>query len=129
MATLDEIYEQADFVVTALPATPETKHMINASVFRKMKKSAVLVNIGRGALVDERALVEALTNEEIAGAGVDVVEKEPITAENPLLHLPNAFVTPHVAMISKEAMDNVALKAAEDIVRVLEGERAVFQVN
>ncbi|MBZ1515655.1 phosphoglycerate dehydrogenase [Leuconostoc mesenteroides] len=129
MATLDEIYEQADFVVTALPATPETKHMINASVFRKMKKSAVLVNIGRGELVDERALVEALTNEEIAGAGVDVVEKEPITAENPLLHLPNAFVTPHVAMISKEAMDNVALKAAEDIVRVLEGERAVFQVN
>ena len=94
-----------------------------------MKKSAVLVNIGRGELVDERALVEALTNEEIAGAGVDVVEKEPITAENPLLHLPNAFVTPHVAMISKEAMDNVALKAAEDIVRVLEGERAVFQVN
>ncbi|GMA69489.1 phosphoglycerate dehydrogenase [Leuconostoc litchii] len=129
MATLAEIYEQADFIVTALPATVETKHMIDASVFKKMKKTAVLINIGRGALVDEKALIDALNNEEIAGAGLDVVEEEPIKADNPLLRLPNVFVTPHVAMISQEAMDNVALTAAEDIVRVLTGKQAMFPVK
>ena len=129
MATLDEIYEQSDFIVTALPATPETTHMINADVFSKMKSSAVLVNIGRGALIDEAALIDALKNDVIAGAGLDVVENEPISVDNPLLQLPNAFVTPHVAMISQEAMDNVAIKAAEDIVRVLSGEQPRFPVN
>lgn len=129
MATLSEIYAQSDFVVLALPATPDTQNMIDATVFKQMKNSAVLVNIARGAVVDEAALISALKTGEIAGAGLDVVTVEPIDEKNELLTLPNVFVTPHVAAKSVEAFDAVGLAAAEDVVRVLRGEKPKFQVN
>lgn len=129
MATLDEIYSTADFIVLALPATPETQNMIDAAVFKQMKRSAVLVNIARGAVVDEAALISALKTGEITGAGLDVVTVEPVDPNNELLTLPNVFITPHVAAKSVEAFDAVGLAAAEDIVRVLAGEKPKFQVN
>lgn len=129
MASLEEIYTQSDFVVMALPATSETNNMINATVFKKMKSNAVLVNIGRGTVIDEQALVNALKSGEIAGAGLDVVAIEPISEENELLSLPNVFVTPHVAAKSREAFDTVGLTAAEEIVRVLNDQKPFFKVN
>jgi len=129
MASLEEIYTQSDFVVLALPATSETNNMIDMAVFKKMKSNAVLVNIGRGTVIDEQALINALKSGEIAGAGLDVVAVEPISEDNELLSLPNVFVTPHVAANSREAFDTVGLTAAEEVVRVLNGQAPRYQVN
>lgn len=129
MASLEEIYSNSDFVVLALPSTPETKHMIDGDVFKTMKTTATLVNIGRGTLVDEAALIHALKSGEIAGAGLDVVEVEPISAHNELLTLPNVFVTPHSAAKSREALDTVGLTAAQEIVRILNNKTPLFKVN
>lgn len=129
MATLDEIYTTADYIILALPATPATQHMIDAAVFKKMKNNAVLINIARGAVVDEAALISALKTGEIAGAGLDVVTVEPVAPDNELLTLPNVFVTPHVAAKSVEAFDAVGLAAAQEVVRVLNGEAPKNQVN
>ncbi|MBZ5983675.1 hydroxyacid dehydrogenase [Leuconostoc gelidum subsp. gasicomitatum] len=129
MASLEEIYTQSDFVVLALPATSETNNMIDMAVFKKMKSNVVLVNIGRGTVIDEQALINALKSGEIAGAGLDVVAVEPISEDNELLSLPNVFVTPHVAAKSREAFDTVGLTAAEEVVRVLNGQAPRYQVN
>ncbi|MBZ6009535.1 phosphoglycerate dehydrogenase [Leuconostoc gelidum] len=129
MASLEEIYTQSDFVVLALPATSETNNMIDMTIFKKMKSNAVLVNIGRGTVIDEQALINALKSGEIAGAGLDVVAVEPISEDNELLSLPNVFVTPHVAAKSREAFDTVGLTAAEEVVRVLNGQAPRYQVN
>jgi len=129
MASLEEIYTQSDFVVLALPATSETNNMIDMAIFKKMKSNAVLVNIGRGTVIDELALINALKSGEIAGAGLDVVAVEPISEDNELLSLPNVFVTPHVAAKSREAFDTVGLTAAEEFVRVLNGQAPRYQVN
>jgi len=129
MASLEEIYTQSDFVVLALPATSETNNMIDMAIFKKMKSNAVLVNIGRGTVIDELALINALKSGEIAGAGLDVVAVEPISEDNELLSLPNVFVTPHVAAKSREAFDTVGLTAAEEVVRVLNGQAPRYQVN
>lgn len=129
MATLDEIYEKADYVVSALPGIPATQHLIDAGAFAAMKSSAVLVNVGRGSVVDEPALVDALKHGAIAAAGLDVVSTEPIQTDNPLLSLPNAFITPHVASTSREALDEVGLAAAQTVLNVLNGQTVNNQVN
>lgn len=129
MAGLDEIFKNADYIISALPGTPQTKHLIDADAFKQMKQTAVVVNVGRGMVIDEPALVNALKSGEIAAAGLDVVEKEPISPENPLLALPNAFVTPHVASVSQEALSNVAKMAATEVQKVLSGETPDYQVN
>lgn len=91
---------EADFVVLALPLTPETKHIINADVLRSMRRSAYLINIARGALVDEAALLSALTQGWIAGAGLDALVTEPLPADSPLWSVPNLFITPHTSWSS-----------------------------
>lgn len=129
MASLVEIYEKADYIVLALPATHETTHMINSATLKLMKKNAVLINVGRGQLIDEDALYSALISNQIFGAGLDVTENEPVSAQNPLYSLPNVFLTPHVAGQSREAKENVALEAAKEITRVLNGSQPKHQVN
>ncbi|MDF7627370.1 phosphoglycerate dehydrogenase [Lactobacillaceae bacterium L1_55_11] len=129
MADLDEIFEKSDYVISTLPGVPATHHLVDAAAFKKMKSTAVLVNVGRGSVVDEAALVAALKDGEIASAGLDVVEQEPISPENPLLALPNTFVTPHVASASHEALESVGMAAAKQVVDVLQGKPAEFQVN
>ncbi|MCO0831858.1 phosphoglycerate dehydrogenase [Fructobacillus sp. W13] len=129
MASLDEIFEKADYVVSTLPATPATTKMIDAAAFDKMKESAVLVNVGRGPVVDEAALIDALKAGKIAAAGLDVVESEPISPENELLALENTYVLPHVAGGSIEAFTSIASTAADDILSVLSGKGAINQVN
>lgn len=129
MASLDEIFEKADFVVSTLPATEKTTKLVNEAAFKKMKQTAVLVNVGRGPVVDEAALIIALKAGEIAGAGLDVVEKEPISPSNELLSLENTYVLPHVAGGSREAKKAIAKTAAENILDVLAGKGTKNQVN
>lgn len=94
---LDEALEQADYVVNILPLTDETYHLFDAERFARMKPTACFINVGRGATVQEEALVEALKSGVIAGAGLDVFEQEPLLQEHPLWSLPNVIVTPHIA--------------------------------
>jgi phosphoglycerate dehydrogenase-like enzyme len=95
LTRLDELCERADALVLALPLTPDTRHIVDAARLARMKPGAWLVNVGRGALVDEPALVEALRDGRLGGAGLDVFETEPLPAESPLWSLPNVIVTPH----------------------------------
>lgn len=97
LADLGLLLAQADYLVLAVPATPQTRHLIDAEAFRAMKPSAFLVNIARGSIVDEAALVEALRGGAIAGAGLDVTAEEPLPSESPLWTLPNVLISPHVS--------------------------------
>jgi phosphoglycerate dehydrogenase-like enzyme len=94
---LPELLAQSDYVVIAAPHTPETEKLFRRPQFRQMRPSAYLINIGRGAIVDLADLTAALTNREIAGAGLDVFEVEPLPADHPVWRMPNVIITPHVA--------------------------------
>jgi D-3-phosphoglycerate dehydrogenase len=94
-----------------------------------MKSSAVLVNTARGAIVDERALIEALRTHQIGMAGIDVTETEPIRPDHPLLALDNAVVTPHIAWYTEESVKSLQAKVAEEVARVLRGEKPLHAVN
>lgn len=122
-AGLDALTRDADFISIHCSLTPDTRHMFDARRFRMMKRSAVLVNCARGAIVDEEALVRALRAGEIASAGLDVFEEEPPDADNPLFGLPNAVVTPHLAGASRQARERVNRSAAENVLAALRGER------
>ena len=100
---VDEVFARADFLSLNCPLTPETDRVVNAERLQKMKSSAVLINTGRGPLVDEQALADALNQGIIAGAGLDVLSAEPPSADNPLLTAKNCVITPHVAWASLQA--------------------------
>jgi len=127
--TLGPLLEDADFVVLCLPLTAQTAHMIGARELAWMKPSAFLINTSRGGLVDESALYAALVDGRIAGAGMDAFVNEPPTPDNPLLTLSNFIATPHVAGATHEAMRRMSTDMAEEIVRVLSGERPLYPVN
>ena len=107
---LDALLATSDVVSLHLPLTDQTRHMIGARELASMKRSAILINTARGGLVDEAALAQALTDGIIAGAGFDVLSKEPPVPDNPLLQLrlPNFVLTPHVAWASGGAMQTLA---------------------
>ena len=117
LVDFDTILTQSDIITLHVPLTPETKNMIGAKELKKMKPSAILINTARGGLVDEAALVEALKTGTIAGAGFDVLTKEPPKEGNILLDatIPNLIVTPHVAWASKEAMQILADQLIDNI--------------
>ena len=94
--TIDPLLEECDFIVLTLALTDETYHMINADALKKMKKDAFLVNMARGGIVDTKALIDALNNHEIGGAGLDVVEEEPLPADSHLWKMDQVYITPHV---------------------------------
>jgi phosphoglycerate dehydrogenase-like enzyme len=97
---LDEVLPQADFVVIAAPETPETKHLMGTRQLARMKPGARLINVARGSLLDESALVRALSSGALGGAALDVAETEPLPPESPLWKTPNLFITPHTSAIS-----------------------------
>jgi phosphoglycerate dehydrogenase-like enzyme len=113
---------EADFVVLCLPHTPETRHIINAAAFDAMKPTACLINVSRGALIDEDALIGAMRAGKIAGAGLDVTTADPIPRESPLWDLPNTIITPHVATESVKLSDAVVDFWCENLRRFAENQ-------
>ena len=127
--TLDEIYAGADYISLHCPLTPETHHMINKEAFKKMKNTAVVINVARGPVVSEEDLIWALENHEIAGAALDVMEQEPPEKDNPLFGFDNVLITPHTAWYSEESQAVLQRTPAEEIVRVFNGEVPLNVVN
>jgi phosphoglycerate dehydrogenase-like enzyme len=113
----------ADVISLHTPARPENRRMFGANLFSLMKPDALFVNTGRGSLVDEAALAQALTDGTIGGAGLDVFDPEPIAPDNPLLAAPNLVVTPHISSKTYGVMDRTAEQAALSACRILDGER------
>ncbi len=112
-ANLDALLPEVDFLTLHIPLTPETKHLINARRLGRMKKSARILNVARGGIIDEQALADALKAGTIAGAAVDVFAVEPTPADQPLRGAPNCVLTPHLGASTAEAQENVALEAAQ----------------
>lgn len=121
--TPEEVLKEADAVSIHVPLLPTTKHLMNKERLGMMKKTAYLINTSRGPVIDEAALVEALKNKVIAGAGIDVFENEPKMAEG-LAELSNVVITPHIASATFGARDKMAEMAATNIIEVLEGRSA-----
>lgn len=117
---LDELLKIADIVSLHVPLLPSTHHLIDARRLGLMKQTAFLINTARGAVVDEKALVEALQNKTIAGAGLDVFENEPLLAPG-LTELPNVVLTPHIASSTVKTRDQMAVRAVSNIIDFLEG--------
>jgi glyoxylate reductase len=127
--SFEELVEKSDFVVSLAPLTPETRNLFTADVFEKMKKSSIFINAGRGAVVDEQALYDALKNGEIAAAGLDVFEKEPIAADHPLLELPNVTAIPHIGSASTETRTTMIKLCGANVKAVLTGDSPKTIVN
>ena len=126
---LDTLLEQSDFVSLHVPLNDETRHMISTIQFNKMKKTAILINAARGGIVDEKALYNALLKKQIAGAGLDVLEKEPIEKDNPLLNFDNVVITPHMGWYSENSVGEVQKIAAEQVLQTLQGKIPTNLVN
>jgi D-3-phosphoglycerate dehydrogenase len=121
VADLDAALPRVDLVCIHCPKTPETVGMFNAARFARMKPTAFIVNTARGGLIDEKALHAALSAGKLAGAGIDVFDAEPTPADNPLLKLPNTIVSAHMAGVSVESMDRMAIATSKNILSVLDG--------
>ena len=126
--SLDELLERSDIVTLHVNLSDETHHLINADALKKMGPASYLINVSRGPVVDEAALVQALRNGEIAGAGLDVYEQEPPAADNPLWDLDQVIVSPQRAVFSRESVYGSSM-VVKDIVSVLKGEEPRFPVN
>lgn len=126
---LDDVLREADFVSVHVPLSDATRHLLGRDQFAMMKRSAVFVNTSRGPVVDQQALAEALASGEIYAAGIDVFEREPVPADDPLLKLANVIVAPHIASASIPTRIRMATLAAENLVAVLQGQTPPNPVN
>lgn len=126
---LESLLKRSDFVVLMTPLTPDTFHLIGEKEFKLMKKSAIFINVSRGQTVDEEALIHALQNKEIYGAGLDVFQKEPVEKDNPLLTMPNVVTVPHIGSATAKTRDAMTMRAAENIVSVLTGKGPIDEVT
>ncbi|MFD2133458.1 hydroxyacid dehydrogenase [Pseudogracilibacillus auburnensis] len=127
--SLHDVLVEADIISLHLPLLPSTHHIIGVEEFAKMKESAYLINTSRGGTVDEKALVVALKKKTIAGAGIDVFEKEPPDVQDELFTLDNVIVTPHSAALSKDGSVKMAIHAALQIDQVLSGKEPSWPVQ
>lgn len=125
----ERLLAESDYLTLHCPLTAETRHIIDRAALARMKPTAVLINTARGGLVDTVALIEALETRRLAGAGLDVLEQEPIDPRSPLLTMEQVIVTPHAAWYSEEGRSDLKRRVAEEAVRVLRGERPVNCVN
>ena len=116
----DDVFREADYVSIHVPLLPTTKHMVDANKLSLMKKSAYLINTSRGPIIDEHALVEALQNNVISGAAIDVYENEPVLAPG-LAECENVIITPHIASATQETRQAMSVLAAQNIIDALEG--------
>jgi len=128
-ATLDALLQESDFVVLTCPLTPQTRHLFNRDRIGAMKRSAWLINAGRGPVVQEEALISCLKEKRIAGAMLDVYEHYRLEPGHPLFSLDNVILTPHLAGMTVEARTRVGIASAEELVRMLGGEPPKNWVN
>ncbi len=126
---LNTLLRTSDYISLHAPLTDANQHIINEQALRQMKPTAFLINTARGALIDEDALLKALRNQQIAGAALDVFATEPPPPDHPLLHEERAMITPHIAWYSEAANHDVRVRGAEEVVRVLRGERPLYPAN
>ncbi|WP_153731638.1 phosphoglycerate dehydrogenase [Sporosarcina obsidiansis] len=119
--SLDDLLADADFVSLHLPVTDDTKHIMNAKTLSQMKETAILINTARGELVDEKALLSALQNGEIAVAAQDVYSQEPPEQGDSLVSLPNFILTPHIGAFTNEAVERMAIVSTENLITMLQG--------
>jgi D-3-phosphoglycerate dehydrogenase / 2-oxoglutarate reductase len=128
-ADLERLVKASDFVVLACPLTPETQHLFDRERIARMKKSAWLINVGRGPVVQEEALIEALREKRLAGAMLDVYEHYRLEPGHPLFALDNVILTPHLAAVTQESRARASVAAADEMLRILRGQRPRNLVN
>lgn len=121
-AEFDEVLSNSDFILIMTPLNDETYHLIDEPQFNLMKNDAIFINASRGATVNEKALIKALTDGQILAAGLDVYEQEPVDKDNPLLNLSNVVLLPHIGSATEKTRSDMAMLAAENMVKVLLGE-------
>lgn len=127
--SLSELLQQADFVCLTLPLTAETEGLIGAEQFALMRPETIFINISRGKVVDEAALIQALREGQIRAAGLDVFEREPLNTDSPLLQLNNVVATPHIGSATHETREAMATCAVDNLLAALAGERPKNLVN
>ncbi len=127
--SLDDLLAESDIIMLVLPLTGETRYMINDEAFAKMKPSALLVNVARGAIVDSQALYRALSSGRIRGAALDVTDPEPIPEDDPLLTLDNCLIVPHVGTSTWETRARMTEISVQNLLRGLRGERLLYCAN
>jgi D-3-phosphoglycerate dehydrogenase len=128
-ATLDEVIENADYITVHMPLTADTKHMLNADAFQRMKDGVRVFNCARGGIIDESALIDALNSGKVATAGLDVYEDEPPAEDSPLRSIPNLVLTPHLGASTQEAQENVGIDVAKQMIQALTGGMVVNALN
>jgi len=127
--SLDEVIAESDVITVHIPLTPQTENLINADRIAKMKPNVVIVNVSRGAIVEEAALAAALKEKRIQGAGLDVFAEEPINPKNPLLDAPNIILTPHIAGATNESRARIIDMTIDNVVSMLRGQEPLNIVN
>ena len=127
--SLNELLQQADFICLTLPLTAETERLIGAEEFALMRPQSIFINISRGKVVDEAALIEALRAGQIRAAGLDVFEREPLNHDSPLLQMDNVVATPHMGSATHETREAMARCAVDNLLAALAGERPANLVN
>lgn len=128
LCPLDEVLGNAQYLSVHVPLTEGTRHLIGAAALGRMRPDCYLINTSRGEVIDSRALVAALDAGQIAGAALDVLDREPPEPGSPILHRDNVLITPHSAAFTQEALDDVRRTALQDVLRVLAGEPPLFPV-
>lgn len=121
--SLEELYQQSDIISLHVPQTPETTEMINQKAISQMKDGVILINTARGGLISEKDVADALNDGKIAAAGVDVVQKEPIPTDSPLLSAKNCYITPHIAWAPRETRNRLLGIVVDNLQAFLNGER------
>ena len=127
--SLDTLIETADVISLHVPFTPETRNILSRDAVARMRPGAMVINVARGGLIDEEALAEALKSGHLSAAGLDTLESEPPSADNPLLQLDNVLLSPHAAHFSTQSYAEVRSKVFADVVAVLKGEKPKYPVN
>ncbi|MFZ0971563.1 MAG: D-glycerate dehydrogenase [Solirubrobacteraceae bacterium] len=127
--SLETLLERSDFVSLHCPLTPETYHLIDEAALARMKPTAILINTARGPIVDQSALRDALIAGEIAGAALDVTDPEPLAADDPLFDAPNLIVAPHIGSATRDAREQMAELAVDNLLAALDGRPMPHQVD
>ncbi len=128
-ASIDELFSRSDVIVLSCPLSEETRGLVNARLLHLVKPTAILINVSRGAVIDEQAFVDALRLGRLAGAALDVFTVQPIKPGHPFFNLPNVLLTPHLAGLTRESMVAMSVASAREMLRILSGTQPENLVN